>query len=175
MKYAKCIDLLSLNHYLLYLQDFDYIDDEVFQTAIRRIPPSVRRKRYISDALAEVRDDLDQRLRGCADNVTVEIHMDDYIYLPITLRSGSGSNKILIKIDEWGGVRYEWVRKTWSTYFNNAVDTVKSIATRIVSGIGIVLWIIVWFKQTPGRIVQTVPNLSLTFKEVHVNRTLTLK
>lgn len=86
--------------------------------------------------LADVRDDLDQKLRGCADNVTVEIHMDDYLYLPITLRSGSGSNKILIKIDEWGRVRYEWVRKTWSTYFNNAVDTVKSIATTIVSGIG---------------------------------------
>lgn len=136
MKYANCIGLLFLNHYLLYFQDFDYIDDEVFQTAIRRIPPSVRRNRYISNALADVRDDLDQKLRGCADNVTVEIHMDDYLYLPITLRSGSGSNKILIKIDEWGRVRYEWVRKTWSTYFNNAVDTVKSIATTIVSGIG---------------------------------------
>lgn len=136
MKYANCIGLLFFNHYLLYFQDFDYIDDEVFQTAIRRIPPSVRRNRYISNALADVRDDLDQKLRGCADNVTVEIHMDDYLYLPITLRSGSGSNKILIKIDEWGRVRYEWVRKTWSTYFNNAVDTVKSIATTIVSGIG---------------------------------------
>lgn len=136
MKYANCIALLFFNHYLLYFQDFDYIDDEVFQTAIRRIPPSVRRNRYISNALADVRDDLDQKLRGCADNVTVEIHMDDYLYLPITLRSGSGSNKILIKIDEWGRVRYEWVRKTWSTYFNNAVDTVKSIATTIVSGIG---------------------------------------
>lgn len=118
------------------LQDFDYIDDEVFQTAIRRIPPSVRRNRYISDALADVRDDLDRRLRGCADNVTVEIHMDDYLYLPITLRSGYGSNKIVIRIDEWGRVRYEWVRKTWSTYFNNAVDTVKSIASTILSGIG---------------------------------------
>lgn len=136
MKYANCIGLLFFNHYLWYFQDFDYIDDEVFQTAIRRIPPSVRRNRYISNALADVRDDLDQKLRGCADNVTVEIHMDDYLYLPITLRSGSGSNKILIKIDEWGRVRYEWVRKTWSTYFNNAVDTVKSIATTIVSGIG---------------------------------------
>lgn len=136
MKYANCIGLLFFNQYLLYFQDFDYIDDEVFQTAIRRIPPSVRRNRYISDALADVRDDLDQRLRGCADNVTVEIHMDDYLYLPITLRSGSGSNKILIKIDEWGRVRYEWVRKTWSMYFNNAVDTVKIIASKIVSGIG---------------------------------------
>lgn len=136
MKYDNCIGLLFLNYYLLYFQDFNYIDDELFQTAIRRIPPSVRRNRYISDALADVRDDLDQRLQECADNVTVEIHMDDYLYLPITMRSGSGSNKILIKIDEWGRVRYEWVRKTWSTYFNNAVDKVKSIATTIVSGIG---------------------------------------
>lgn len=62
--------------------------------------------------------------------------MDDYLYLPITLRSGYGSNKIVIRIDEWGRVRYEWVRKTWSTYFNNAVDTVKSIASTILSGIG---------------------------------------
>lgn len=72
--------------------------------------------------------------------------MDDYLYLLIILRSGFGSNKIFIKIDEWGGVWYEWVRKIWLMYFNNVVDIVKSIVIRIVSGIGIVFWIIVWFK-----------------------------
>lgn len=116
--------------------DFDYIDDEVFQSAIRRIPLSVRRNGNMSNALADVRDDLDQTLRGCADNVTVKIHMDDYSCLPITLRSGYGSNKIVIRIDEWGTVRYEWDKKTWLTYVNNASDKVKSIARKIVGGIG---------------------------------------
>lgn len=63
--------------------------------------------------------------------------MDDYLYLLIILRSGFGSNKIFIKIDEWGRVWYEWVRKIWLMYFNNVVDIVKSIVIIIVSGIGL--------------------------------------
>lgn len=62
--------------------------------------------------------------------------MDDYSCLPITLRSGKGSNEVVIRIDEWGSVRYEWVNKTWSTYAKNAFNTVKSIARKIIGGIG---------------------------------------
>lgn len=62
--------------------------------------------------------------------------MDDYSCLPITLRSGKGSNLVVIRIDEWGSVRYEWVNKTWSTHVNNAFNKVKSIARKIVGEIG---------------------------------------
>lgn len=91
---------------------------------------SVRRNRYIANALADVRDDLEQIVRECIDNVTVVIHMDDFLCQPITLRSGSGSNKVVIRIDECGSVRYECVLKTWSS--NIAVHTVQSIVKNIM-------------------------------------------
>lgn len=79
-------------------------------------------------------------MRGCADNVRVEVHLDDFLTEPIILLSGSGSNKIEININEWGNVSYNWVKKTWSTYCSNAWDTVKSITKsvlgRIVSWFG---------------------------------------
>ncbi|XP_062597223.1 uncharacterized protein LOC134258700 [Saccostrea cucullata] len=112
----------------------DRIDDEVFQSVIRRIPRNIRRNILVAKALADIRDDLHHTLRGCADNVTVEVHMDDYLYEPITLCCGSGSNKLIIYIDEWGNVQYQWAKKTWSLHFNNAFQTVDRIARKIVSG-----------------------------------------
>lgn len=91
---------------------------------------SVRRNRYIANTLADVRDDLEQIVRECTDNVTVVIHMDDFLCQPITLRSGSGSNKVVIRIDECGSVRYEYVLKTWSS--NIAVHTVQSIVKNMM-------------------------------------------
>lgn len=41
---------------------------------------SGRRNCYIANALADLRDDLDQIVRGYADNVTVVIHMDDFLW-----------------------------------------------------------------------------------------------
>lgn len=54
--------------------------------------------------------------------------MDDFLCQPITLGSGSGSNKVVIRIDEWGSVRYEWVHKTWLS--NKAFHTVQSIVKK---------------------------------------------
>ncbi|XP_062597210.1 uncharacterized protein LOC134258678 [Saccostrea cucullata] len=112
------------------------IDDEVFQSAIRRIPASARRNSWITSALYDIRDDLNNTLRGCADNVTVEVHMDDYLYEPITIQSGSGGNKLAVHISEWGNVQYRWIRQTWARHFRNAYETVRSIARKIVSSVG---------------------------------------
>lgn len=61
--------------------------------------------------------------------------MDDFLTEPIILRSGSGSNKIEINIDEWGNVSYNWVEKTLSTYLRKTWDTVKSITKSVLGGI----------------------------------------
>lgn len=86
----------------------------------------------------EIRDELHSTLRGCADNVKVEVYMEGYLYIPITIKSGSGGNKLTIHtcINEWGHVEYRWDRETWGKHFRNACDTVKSITRNIISSVG---------------------------------------
>lgn len=63
--------------------------------------------------------------------------MDDYLCLLIILRSGKGSNEVVIRIDEWGSVCYEWVNKIWLMYVKNVFNMVKSIVRKIIGGIGL--------------------------------------
>jgi hypothetical protein len=93
----------------------------------------------ISSDLYETRDDLHSTLRGCADNVKVNIYMDGYMNSPVTIKSGSGGNQLSIHITKSGSVNYHWDRETWGKHFSNAFDTVKSIARSIVSSVGLFL------------------------------------
>ena len=74
------------------------------------------------------------RLNSCADDVTVDVYLNGFLSHPITLQSGSGSNKMIIQIDQFGNVAYNWVKQTWLTHFRDAGALVKKITRSILGG-----------------------------------------
>lgn len=129
----KCFLFFSSFLNILYFQEFSVINDEIFHIVIQTIPPELRNKSYISNALYQIREDLNKKLRGCDDDATVKIYMDEFLLAPITLTSGAGRNIIDIIIDSNGRVKYRWEKKKWETYCKNAGNKVRDITKIMVS------------------------------------------
>lgn len=129
----KCFLFFSSFLNILYFQEFSVINDENFHRVIQTIPPELRNKSEISSALYQIRDELNKKLRGCDDDATVKIYMDEFLLAPITLTSGAGRNIIDISIDSDGQVNYRWERKKWETHCKNAGNKVRAITKTMVS------------------------------------------
>lgn len=115
--------------------EYNVINDEVLHNAFRRVRGQIHNP-LINDSLYRVRDDISDKLSGCANNVTVKVHMEGIPTGPIVVSSGNGDNTLSISINKNGKVEYCWLRETWTKHFRNAASIVNSIAKRVVSSIG---------------------------------------
>lgn len=60
-----------------------------------------------------IRDEIDEDLKLCADNVLVFIYVNNVLDEPMVISSGSEDNELCITIRNDGSVRREWKKITW--------------------------------------------------------------
>lgn len=121
--------------YYIILKEYESINDEVLHRAFMRVRGNINNPSVVN-SFYRVRDDIGATLRGCANNVTVEVVMEGIPIGPIVVSCGNGENKLQINIDNYGKVTYYWQTETWGKHFRNAAGTVNNIAKSVVSSIG---------------------------------------
>lgn len=71
-------------------------------------------------------------VRGCHDNVKITVYFDDILNEPIVVRIGNEENHLQITFKLDGRVAYCWTKETWSKFFRDCWEDVKSLLKKII-------------------------------------------
>lgn len=111
------------------------MNDEALNTAFARVKEKFKNHHDLKKAFQSVRDEINDVVQGCVNNVKVVIYIDEVLDDPIVVNAGEGDNKLRITIQPGGNVTYSWTYETFSKIFYDAWNGVKEITKNIIKGI----------------------------------------
>lgn len=100
--------------------------------AFLKVKANVKGHEITEEAFYELRDEISHIVKNCADNVKVVVYFDFVLDKPLTVGFGKEENRLRITIKKDGKITLSWTKETWSKYFSDVWDVIKSIATDVV-------------------------------------------
>lgn len=97
------------------------LTDETLNRAILRVKETIKDKKDVQDRLSRVRREINETVRGCADNVRVIIYIDGVLDEPMVFSHGKEENKLVITLERDGGIDYTWADKSLGKYFRDGI------------------------------------------------------
>lgn len=125
---VKCLD-----EDFFFSKESDELNDETLNKAFQRVYDNFDGYDELKEAFCDIRDEIHNFVRSCADNVIVVIYIDEVLREPIKAGVGKEENRLRITIKSGGKVTYSWTKETWSKIFYDAWNKVKSIVQGIIS------------------------------------------
>lgn len=79
------------------------------------------------NSLFIVRDNIQNKIKHCSDNIELLLYLDDVGMKPIKISVGSAENRLHITIRKNGDIQYNWKKTTWTMMFWNKLESIVSI------------------------------------------------
>lgn len=108
------------------------LNDETLNKAFQRVYDKFESYEELKETFYDVRDEIHNFVRSCAENVEVAIYIDKVLREPIKVGVGKEENRLRITIKSCGKVTYSWTKETWSKKVRDAWNNVKSIIQGIL-------------------------------------------
>lgn len=90
----------------------------------------IKDQKKVQDGLSQIRREINETVRGCADNVRVIIYIDGVLDEPMVFSHGKEENRLVITMDSNGGINYTWSDRSFGKYMR---DGFSGFANRICS------------------------------------------
>lgn len=108
------------------------LNDETLNKAFQRVYDNFNSYEELKETFYDVRDEIHNFVRSCAENVEVAIYIDKVLREPIKVGVGKEENRLRITIKSGGKVTYSWTKETWSKIFRDGWEGVKSLTKKIL-------------------------------------------
>lgn len=73
-----------------------------------------------------VRDNIQNKIKHCSDNIELLFYLDDVLKEPIKISVGSAENRLHITIRINGEIQYNWKKTTWKMEVWNIIESIPS-------------------------------------------------
>lgn len=117
---------------LFFSKESGELNDETLNKAFQRVYDNFDSYEELKETFYDVRDEIHNFVRSCAENVEVAIYIDKVLREPIKVGVGKEENRLRITIKSSGKVTYSWTKETWSKKVRDAWNNVKSIIQGIL-------------------------------------------
>lgn len=117
----------------LLLQVTCRVNSDVLHSVYENLPPEIRGSEKQIEGVQCFRHDINQHMKNCADNVKLTLYINN---VEIIICTGKMENEIVITIKDDGDTKKNWLKETWSKYFNDGRDKMKQISRRLLSSLG---------------------------------------
>lgn len=114
------------------MEESGELNDETLNKAFQRVYDNFDAHDELKETFYDVRDEIHNFVKSCAENVEVAIYIDKVLREPIKVGVGKEENRLRITIKSGGKVTYSWTKETWSKKVRDAWNNVKSIIQGIV-------------------------------------------
>lgn len=111
------------------------MNDERVHKAYRKVKGKFKGYENLKVMVYEVRDEIHNVVRSCANNVRVVIYIDEVLDEPMIIMEGNGDNRLRITIDSSRGVTYEWTKQTIGKILSGFWCNIKCFFERIFEAI----------------------------------------
>lgn len=81
----------------------------------------IKDKKDVQDGLSKVRKEINETVRGCADNVRVVIYIDGVLDEPMIFSHGKEENRLVITLKRDGGIDYTWADRSLGKYLRDGI------------------------------------------------------
>ena len=85
------------------------------------------------DAFYQVRDNIQELTKSCADNIQVAIYFRGVLSEPVVVTVGKGENVLRIDIESNGKISYQWTATTASAWVSSFFGGVKSFTEDFIN------------------------------------------
>lgn len=75
------------------------------------------KNQILREMFFQLRENICELVRSCADNVEVVVKMNEILDDPIIIITGKGENKLLVTMHSETGMSYRWTKETWTKMF----------------------------------------------------------